>query len=116
MSASPLPERSSHWRGIEEGFRPLYGDFAETGLSVEWHDFRTQKPLDWGQTFRPRSVEFCLNMEGRGAIGTRTQSEYVAGSAGYYAISDTPLAATRQANDRHQFITLEFSRQHLQSS
>ena len=81
---------------------------------MEWHDFRTRQPLDWGETFRPRSLEFCLNLEGRGAIGARTQSDYVAGSSGYYAVSDEPLPATRCADERHQFVTLEFSRDHLQ--
>lgn len=114
MSSNAPPETNRHWRGIEEGCRPLYGDFERSGLSFEWHDFRAQKPLDWGQTFRPRSVEFCLNMEGRGAVGAQTQNAYVAGSSGYYAISDEPLPATRHAHDRHQFITLEFARENLQ--
>ena len=26
--------------------------------------------LDWGVSFRPRSLEFCLNLEGRGAVGS----------------------------------------------
>jgi AraC-like DNA-binding protein len=47
-------------------------------------------------------------------VGARTRSDYVAGSCGYYAIADGPLPATRTANDRHQFLTVEFSREHLQ--
>ena len=53
-------------------------------------------------------------MEGRGAVGARAQTDYVAGSAGYYALTDQPLQATRQAGDHHRFVTLEFSREHLQ--
>ena len=102
------------WREVSNGWRPLYGDFERLGLSVEWHDFRAEQALDWGETFRPRSIEFCLNMNGRGAVGAQVQSDYVSGSAGYYAVSDEPLPATRRAHDRHQFITLEFSRAHLQ--
>jgi len=102
------------WREVSSGWRPLYGDFERLGLSVEWHDFRAEQALDWGKTFRPRSVEFCLNMNGRGAVGAPAQSDYVSGSAGYYAVADEPLPATRRAHDRHQFITLEFSRAHLQ--
>ena len=97
-----------------KGWRQLYGDFDRLGLSVEWHDVQAQQSLNWGETFRPRSVEFCLNLEGRGVVGARTQSDYVSGSAGYYALSDEPLPATRRAPDRHQFLTLEFSRDHLQ--
>jgi len=115
-----LPEQTTGvafraWPEVQQGWRPLYGDFERQGLSLEWHDLRAQQPLDWGGSFRPRSVEFCLNLEGRGAIGSRLQSAYIAGSAGYYAVADEPLRATRRAHDRHQFVTLEFSRDHLRA-
>jgi AraC-like DNA-binding protein len=84
------------------------------GVSIEWHDFRIEEPLDWGLSFHPRSVEFCLNVAGRGAVGGRSQGDYVPGSAGYYSLADQPLQASRQAHDHHQFVTLEFSRGHLQ--
>lgn len=106
--------RQDHWQMLPHALRPLHGDFERHGLSVEWHDFRAEQPLNWGETFRPNSVEFCLNMTGRGAVGAGVQSDYVSGSAGYYALSDEPLPATRRANERHQFITLEFSRERLQ--
>ena len=102
------------WRAVPHGWRQLYGDFDRLGVSVEWHDFQTERPLDWGLSFHPRSVEFCLNMEGRGAVGARSQADYVPGSAGYYALTDQPLPASRQAGDHHRFVTLEFSRTHLQ--
>ena len=102
------------WRDVRHGCRQLYGDFEQLGLSVEWHDFQVEQPLDWGVSFRPRSLEFCLNLEGRGAVGAQTRSDYVAGSSGYYAMADGPLPATRTARDRHQFLTVEFSREHLQ--
>lgn len=112
-SINEAAERGA-WRGVRQGWRQLYGDFDRLGISVEWHDFKTQRPLDWGLSFRPRSVEFCLNVEGRGAVGVRSQADYVSGSAGYYALTDQPLEASRQAGDHHQFVTLEFSREHLQ--
>ena len=101
------------WSG-HHGFQKLYGDFERLGVSVEWHDFRTKQSLDWGSSFRPQSVEFCLNMEGRGAVGDQPQTDYIPRSAGYYALTDQPLRASRHAGDRHQFVTLEFSREHLQ--
>ena len=110
--ASPRAQRP--WRDVRHGCRALYGDFERLGVSVEWHDFQVQQPLDWGLSFRPRSLEVCLNLEGRGAVGARTRSDYVAGSSGYYALADGPLPATRTAKDRHQFLTVEFSREHLQ--
>ncbi len=110
------PRRPSRTLGAkcrEDGGR-LYGDVDRHGVAVEWHDFRTERSLDWGLSFHPRSVEFCLNLEGRGAVGDRAQVDYVPGSAGYYALTDEPLQASRRARDHHQFVTLEFSREHLQ--
>ena len=101
--------------GARRSWRRLYGDFERLGVSVEWHDFQTDRLLDWGSSFRPRSVEFCLNVEGRGAVGDRAQADYVSGSAGYYALTDQPLPASRRAGDHHQFVTLEFSREHLRN-
>ena len=104
------------WREIKDGWRPLYGDVDRIGVAVEWHDFRTEQSFDWGQTFHPRSLEFCLNLQGHGEIGAagKTRGDYAPGNCGYYAIADEPLAASRRARDRHQFVTLEFSRKHLQ--
>ena len=113
-AAHTSPSANLPWREVQNRCRQLYGDFDRLGVSVEWHDFRTSRPLDWGLSFHPRSVEFCLNMAGRGAVGARAQSDYVSGSTGFYALTDEPLPASRQAGDHHQFVTLEFSREHLQ--
>ncbi len=113
-SASASAHAAHPWSDLENGWRQLYGDFDRLGVSLEWHDFKSSQPLDWGKSFRQRSVEFCLNLEGRGAIGARSPSDYLPGSAGYYAISDAPLPATRLGGGRHQFVTIEFSRDHLQ--
>src|SRR6185295_19705902 len=104
------------WRAVAPGWRKLYGDFDEKGVSIEWHDFRTTQLFDWGRSFHPRSLEFCLNLEGRGAVGNKGngRSDYLPGNSGYYAIADESLPASRQAHDHHQFVTLEFSREHLQ--
>ena len=104
------------WREIPDGWRPLYGDIEETGVGVEWHDFRTDRVFDWGQSFHPRSVEFCLNLGGQGAVGLGKglKRDYLPNMSGYYAVADEPLSATRLANQRHEFVTLEFSRRHLQ--
>jgi hypothetical protein len=104
------------WREVKDGWRPLYGDVDQFGVAVEWHDFRTERSFDWGRSFHPRSLEFCLNLQGHGAVGAlgRTQSDYVPGDSGYYAVGDEQLPASRRAHDHHQFVTLEFSRKHLQ--
>ena len=105
------------WREVRDGWRPLYGDFDRLGLSVQWHDFQSPRRLDWSRSFHPRSVEFCLNLDGRGAVTAHGQahSDYSPGNSGYYALGDDPLSASREAHDRHRFVTLEFSRKHLQS-
>jgi AraC family transcriptional regulator len=104
------------WREVPDGWRPLFGDVEQFGLGVEWHDFRTTKPFDWGQTFHRESVEFCVNFDGHGAVAEQSaaQRDYRPGTAGYYCIADEPLAASRHANERHQFVTFEFTRSHLQ--
>ena len=100
------------WRAVPQGWRQLWGDFDRLGVSLQWHDFRTERSLNWGVSFRPRSLEFCLNVAGRGAVGD--EADYIPSSAGYYAVADEPLRASRQARDHHQFVTVEFSNDHLQ--
>jgi len=109
------PAQAAAWSNVSYGWQQLYGSFEEQGISIEWHDFQTSRPLDWAESFRPRSVEFCLNLDGRGAVvrGNATH-DYGPSSSGYYAIGDEPLRATREAHDRHRFVTLEYSREHLQ--
>ncbi len=102
------------WREVKDGWKPLYGDVDRGGVAIEWHDFRTARSFDWGRTFHPRSVEFCLNVGGHGEVGAaRSKSDYAPGNCGYYAIGDEPLPASRRAREQHQFVTLEFSREHL---
>src|SRR3984893_7705762 len=102
------------WREVKDGWRPLYGDVDQMGVAVEWHDFRTERSFNWGRTFHPSSLAFCVNLQGHGEIGTSGKMDYSPGNCGYYAIGDEPLAASRRARDHHQFATLEFSRNHLQ--
>src|SRR5438477_6975149 len=104
-----IAERDA-WGGVAQDWRQLYGDFDHDGISVQWHDFRSDRLVDWGQSFHPRSLEFCLNLEGRGEVGGHGagRSAYLPGSSGYYAIADDPLSASRRAHDHHEFVTLEF--------
>ena len=74
ISRMTAAERGA-WREVPHGWRQLYGDFDRLGVSVEWHDFRTERALDWGRSFHPRSVEFCLNLEGRGAVGAANAAQ-----------------------------------------
>ncbi len=105
------------WTNVRHGWQLLYGSFEELGISIEWHDFKSSRSLDWAESFRPGGIEFCLNLDGRGAVsrGASPSRDYIPSSSGYYAMGDEPLRATRQAHDHHRFVTLEYSREHLQT-
>src|ERR1043166_4292070 len=90
MSFQCAAERAA-WREVKEGWRPLYGDVESIGVAVEWHDFRMARSFNWGRTFHPRSLEFCLNLDGRGEVGGGSKVSYMPTAAGYYAVGDQPL-------------------------
>lgn len=113
LGNSPHSEADA-WSAIAQGWRQLHGDFARDGVSVQWHDFRLARELDWGRSFHPQSLEVCLNLGGRGEVRhAKSRGDFQPGTTGFYAIGDEAMAASREANDHHQFVTLEFSRAHL---
>ena len=65
------------WRELKEGWRPLYGDVDKIGVAIEWHDFRIEHAFNWGRTFHPNSLEFCLNLNGHGAVGESATHEAI---------------------------------------
>jgi hypothetical protein len=71
ISVDPAIAEKGAWREVPQGWRQLYGDFNKLGVSVEWHDFQTPRSLDWGRSFHPQSIEFCLNLSGRGECERR---------------------------------------------
>src|SRR5437588_2049902 len=113
MNPHQCAAEQSAWGAVKDGCRPLDGDVDSRGVAVEWLDFKTTRNFNWGRTFHPRSLEFCLNLDGRGEIGGGRKVNYAPTASGYYAVGDEPLPASRLANDHHQFATLEFSRAHL---
>lgn len=93
------------------GWRHLHGNFLQLGYSIEWHDFTPDKDLDWGRSFHPGSVEICLNLAGRAVVRSGRDSLALDPlTAGFYLQSDPQLNAVRCAGERHQFITIEMSR------
>ena len=99
------------WQAIGQGWRPLFGNFKDLGFSFEWHDFETKEPLEWSRSFHPGSVELCLNVTGQAQINEGGQNVSVGPrTVLFYHQSDPPLSAIRAAKERHQFLTLEFSR------
>jgi AraC-like DNA-binding protein len=106
------------WKPIGQGWRPLYGDFRALGFSFEWHEFRTEDELDWALSFRPGSLELCLNLDGYAALAdARHTVALPPRTSVFYFQGSPPLVAGRRANQRHRFITVkfaaEFLKQHL---
>ena len=80
------------------------------GWSFEWHDFEPATRVEWGKSFHPRGLEVCLNLSGTGWVATKKgETEVRPESAGLYLCGDAPLTAWREAGERHQFLTAEFS-------
>jgi AraC-like DNA-binding protein len=98
------------WRSIGDGWRHLHGSVRGAGVSFEWHDFRTHAEFDWGRTFHPGSVEVCLNLDGEGRVSVnKSEAVFAPLTAGFYRRVEQELQATRAANQRHQFLTVEMS-------
>jgi AraC-like DNA-binding protein len=100
---------------VGEGWQPLHGSFRDLGYSIEWHDFTLPRDLDWAPSFHPGSLEICLNVAGRGEVkaGSRELS-LTTSTAGFYVPGDPGLEAFRRGGERHQFLTIELSRQFLE--
>src|SRR5579863_9744785 len=98
------------WRDVGKGWQPLFGNFRGVGYSIEWHDFQPRREFDWGASFHPGCVELCLNLSGTGFVeGAGRRIEFKPNTVGFYHRTEAPLAASRVANERHQFLTVEFS-------
>jgi AraC family transcriptional regulator len=117
-ATSGFTERPA-WQNVGEGWRHLHGSVAHAGASFEWHDFKTSGgEFDWGKSFHPGSVEVCLNLEGSGKVAlNKNEIAFAPLTVGFYRRGEQPLRATREANQRHQFLTVEMSfdflRRHL---
>jgi AraC-like DNA-binding protein len=115
--ASAFTERPL-WRAVGDGWRHLHGSVRGAGVSFEWHDFTARGEFDWGKSFHPGSVEVCLNLEGEGQVAfNKNEAAFAPLTAGFYRRGEQELRATRAANQRHQFLTVEMSfeflRRHL---
>jgi AraC family transcriptional regulator len=111
---SPKTAEGGAWREVEGVWRILFGGLGEYGLSIEWHDFRVDRGLDWGRSFHPLSLEVCLNMHGAAEIGSRGGSLSIeSGEVAVYSIGESPVRAVRRAGGRHAFFTLEVTPAYL---
>jgi AraC family transcriptional regulator len=106
------------WHAIGNGWRHLHGSVNGAGLSFEWHNFKLRNELNWGESFHPGSIEVCLNREGNGRVALhKREAAFTPLTIGFYRRGEETLPATRQANQQHQFLTVEMSfdflRRHL---
>jgi AraC-like DNA-binding protein len=107
---------SSAWAQVKEGWGQLYGSFAREGVSVENHEFRSEREVNWGRSFHRNSVELCLNLHGNGFVrDKKTEARYTPHTVGFYCNANTDLQASRAAGENHSFITVELSREFLET-
>jgi AraC-like DNA-binding protein len=107
---------SNAWAQVKEGWRQLYGSFAREGVSVENHEFQAKSAVDWGRSFHRNSVELCLNLRGTGTVKDgRTEARYQPHTVGFYCNANSDLEAKRAAGETHSFITVELSRQYVET-
>ena len=98
------------WRAWPGAWHPLCGSFSELGWSFEWHDFTPPTRAEWGKSFHPQSLEVCLNLTGAAEFAAKKPAtELRADSAALYTVGDSSPAIWREAGERHQFLTAEFS-------
>jgi AraC-like DNA-binding protein len=107
---------SNAWAQVKEGWRQLYGSFTREGVSVENHEFEATKALNWGRSFHRNSVELCLNLRGTGSVHDgKTEARYQPHTVGFYCNHNADLKAHRTSGETHSFITVELSRQYVET-
>ncbi len=94
----------------KNGWRQLYGDIANPGVSIQGHGFELPTEFDWSRNFHPECLELCLNLEGHGSVSFQQSTiRFEPLTAGFYIPGHASLRATRGSNQKHQFITVAFS-------
>ena len=104
----------SVWKRVHGVWQPLYGGFAEHGVSIEWHDFQVEEPLVWSDSFHEESLEICLNYTGEAELKAgKGKQTLEAGQIAIYTTRAQRPAAARKAESLHRFMTLELSPEYL---
>ena len=120
MSAkTPPPSNAENgvWRHIQGEWRQLFGSFSREGVSIEYHNFRSEKELDWSRSFHADSLEICLNLQGSANLrvgGNGRETRIGVRTVAYYAPAEgESFVATRTPGEHHHFVTVELSREYL---
>ena len=114
-SSNPPFQEQAAWSQIEGTWQPLHGSFFDSGLSIEWHNFRVEREMDWGRSFHPGSLEICLNYAGTGILQDGDLDINLGpDKIAIYILHKERIRALRHANTAHRFFTLEISPSFLQ--
>lgn len=110
------PENGT-WDFAPEGWKQLFGSFPDQGISVEWHDFEAKHEIPWQKSFHEKSIEICLNLEGRGEFCQQGVAVPLPEqSVGFYSWRGDGLKASRRKGEKHSFITVEISKEYLKDT
>jgi AraC family transcriptional regulator len=111
-----VPEDGT-WDFNPYAWKQLFGSFYGKGVSIEWHDFTSDREIPWSKSFHENSLELCLNFSGFGSMRRgQQQASFTDRTVGYYFPVSETLNASRASDEHHQFLTLEMSRSFLQSN
>lgn len=109
-AVAPFHGERWFWRTTQAVWRPLYGGFYDSGVSLEWHDVTANHPFDWARSFHPGSLELCLNLEGSALVNCgESVLQFQPGTAGFYLPEQGEVKALRAGEQKHRFLTAEFS-------
>jgi len=104
------------WGRIGVAWRQLAGGMDAAGFSFEYHEWESGPAVDWSNSFHPQSVEICLNLEGAGWVAAGSdRMEFQPETAGFFGCNGATLRAGRAADQRHRFLSVEFSVDFLKS-
>lgn len=111
---APALLEAKAWSTIDGVWKPLFGSFFEQGISVEWHDFTTERDIDWARSFHPSCLELCLNFSGHARLQIEAESQALPPE--HFALYTTHAhepRAVRLSGSVHRFLTLEMSQEYL---
>lgn len=115
-SSDPSWSEGEVWKKVGGTWKPLFGDFEERGISIEWHDFQVAGAVEWGHSFHPNSLEICLNFSGAALLQDgAVERKLSTGQVAIYTTRNNEPRAQRLPGSLHRFITIELSPAFLQS-
>jgi len=90
--------------------RELFGRLEDDGVHVQWHDFSTSHAMDWEKNIHSKSLEICINFDGRSVFSKGRGRTMVTGPKSVACFAHGTWKSRRLAENRHRFLTIEMSR------